>query len=101
MDLERRVQALEEGVKFDITQAAIREREEEFLFTLRSIKDQMAKEGQEGTGGIVTSNAAVATLQNENETLRAKIAKQEYRIRHLVTGMEKLLEASAATKSES
>jgi hypothetical protein len=100
-DLERRVRALEEGAKFDATQAAIREREEEFLLTLRTIKDQMAAEAEGQDGAGIGSSTLVASLQAENDTLKARLAKQEYRIRHLVAGMEKLLEATAMTKSGS
>ena len=91
-DLEGRVRALEEGAKFDATQAAIREREEEFLLTLRAIKEEVAAERESG-GGNGLSSAQLASLQEENASLKARIAKQEYRIRHLIAGMEEMLEA--------
>ena len=86
--LEQRISALEKGATFDATQAAIRKREEEMLVTLREIREQMAKEAGSGT-----SSAELAELKKENEKLKATIAKQEYRIRHLISGMEELLAA--------
>lgn len=86
--LEQRIIALEKGATFDATQAAIRKREEEMLVTLREIREQMAKEAGSGA-----SSAELEELKKENEKLKATIAKQEYRIRHLISGMEELLVA--------
>jgi hypothetical protein len=83
---------LEDGVKFDATQAAVRQREEEFLATLQEIKDTMAKEAAAATGGGASSEEMEA-LKKENEALKAKLAKSEYRIRHLIEGMEAMLSA--------
>jgi hypothetical protein len=87
------VEALEQGAIFDATQAAIRKREEEMLATLRDIREQMAKEA--GSGGA--SSAELNDLKAENESLKAKITKQEYRIRHLISGMEELLAAKKSS----
>lgn len=76
---------MEKGAKFDATQAAIREREAEFLATLREIRESMAKE-KSGA-----SSAELGDLKKENEKLKATVAKQDYRIRHLIAGMEELL----------
>ena len=78
---------------FDATQAAIRKREEEMLSTLRAIREQMAKE--EGSG--MASSAEVKDLKAENERLKATIIKQDYRIRHLISGMEELLAAKKSS----
>jgi hypothetical protein len=85
--LEQRVEALEKGTVFDATQAAIRKREEEMLATLRDIREQMAKEAS--LGGA--SSTELKDLKAENGALKATITKQEYRIRHLISGMEELL----------
>mmetsp|Transcript_11731 Transcript_11731/g.18485 ORF Transcript_11731/g.18485 Transcript_11731/m.18485 type:complete len:95 (+) Transcript_11731:92-376(+) len=85
-DLEQRVVALEKGAQYDATQKAIREREIEFLAQLKEIKEAMAKES-----GSSKSSAEVQSLEEENKKLKATIAKQDYRIRHLISGMEKLL----------
>jgi len=98
-DIEIRIQALEEGHKFNVSQDAIQKREEEFLVTLREIKESMLKEKEESGGNAAAggssgggSSAEMATLQEENDRLHAKMIKQEYRITHLVANMEKLLE---------
>jgi hypothetical protein len=98
LDLQQRIEALEVGKQFEVTQSAIREREQEFLLTLRTIQDQMALEERGGSGvGSGNDGTTVKALQTENEVLKAKIAKQEYRIKHLVMGMEKLLNVSTTT----
>jgi len=90
--LEQRIAALEKGNAFDATQAAIRKREEEMLETLRDIREQMAKEAGSGA-----SSAELEDLTKENEKLKATVAKQEYRIRHLISGMEELLAAKQSS----
>lgn len=92
---------LEDGAQFQATQAAIREREVEFLDQLKEIKESMAKEQQEKSdsgGGSGASSEKVKALQEENQTLKAKLAKNEYRVRHLIEGMEELLAAKAKAK---
>lgn len=91
--LEQRIAALEKGATFDATQAAIRQREEEMLATLRGIRAQMAEEAASGSGA---SSAEVTDLKEENAKLKQTVAKQEYRIRHLIAGMEDLLAAKKA-----
>ena len=86
-DLEARVKALEDGSKFNATQDAIRKREEEFLKTLEEIKATMAQEA--ASGGA--SSEEMEALKKENQALKAKLAKNEYRIRHLIEGMETML----------
>ena len=84
--------ALENGGAFNATQAAIRAREEEFLATLRDIKASMLKDEQDGKNNGASS-AELDALRDENERLKAKVTKQAYRIAHLVSGMEKMLES--------
>ena len=86
-DLEARVKALEDGATFDATKDAIRKREEEMLSTLQGIKDTMMKEA--ASGGA--SSEEVEASKKENEALKAKLRKADYRISHLVEGMEKML----------
>jgi septal ring factor EnvC (AmiA/AmiB activator) len=90
-DLEARVKALEDGAQFNANQAAIREREAEFLAQLKEIKETMAKE--QASGGA--SSDEVKALKEENALLKAKLAKNEYRVRHLIEGMEEPLAAKA------
>lgn len=91
-DLETRVANLEKGATFDATQEAIRNREEEFLKNLREMKTSVLKE-QESNKGDSSSSEEVAALKEENVKLKAQLTKQEYRIGHLVAGMEDLLAA--------
>ena len=50
------------------------------------------------TAGGGASSTEVADLKKENKDLKAKVAKQEYRIRHLIEGMEKMLLESKMNK---
>ena len=62
------------------------------MATLRDMKASMLKEQQEAaTGG--SSTEEVAALRQENAALKAKLVKHEYRITHLVAGMEEFLSA--------
>mmetsp|Transcript_22177 Transcript_22177/g.54919 ORF Transcript_22177/g.54919 Transcript_22177/m.54919 type:complete len:94 (+) Transcript_22177:98-379(+) len=88
-DLETRIAGLEKGATFNATQDAIRAREAEFLATLRDMKASMLKEQQEATGG--SSSEELFALKEENAKLKAKLIKHEYRIGHLVAGMEEML----------
>ena len=86
--------ALEEGARYDATQELIRKREVEFLETLRGIRATMAEEKEQGVGGGANA-AELESLTAENARLKAVIAKQEYRIRHLISGFESLMEVKS------
>ena len=58
--------------------------EQEFLLKLREIREEVAK----GSGGSDTKE--LAALQKENEELRKRNAKLEYRVRHLVASVNQL-----------
>ena len=96
-DIETRIAALEKGAAFDATQEAVREREEEFLATLREIKAGVQKD-EETKGTASAASDELAALKEENARLEAKAKKQDYRIGHLVASMETLL--AAASKRE-
>ena len=97
--MESRVAALEEGATYDATKQLIRQREMEFLSTLREIRTTMANEQKSGGGSGSGANASeIEALKSENAHLKSVIAKQEYRIRHLITGFEKLMEEKQETK---
>jgi hypothetical protein len=97
--LEQRIAALELGAKYDATQTVIRQREEEMLATLRDIRTKIAEEqaAMAGSGSGAASTTEVKALQDENERLKSTIAKQDYRIRHLIAGFEDYI-AQAANK---
>merc|ERR1712194_148821 len=90
-DLVTRVAALEQGGAFQATQEAVRARDAEFLITLRAMKESMQKE-QEGSKGSASSDEAAA-LKKENTRHQALLTKHEYRIGHLVAGMETMMSA--------
>ncbi|KAL3943105.1 MAG: hypothetical protein SGBAC_002796 [Bacillariaceae sp.] len=86
-DLETRIASLENGAQFEANQNAIRQREQEMLTTLREIRESMAT-----TNANTASSTEVDSLKEENARLKGIITKQEYRIRHLISGYENLLE---------
>jgi hypothetical protein len=64
----------------------IRQKEQEMLTTLREIRESIVQ-----AGSSTASSSEVGSLKAENAKLKASIAKHEYRIRHLISGYEKLL----------
>jgi len=85
-DLEKRVAALEVGATFDATQAAVQQVQMDCLQQLRDIRTSLE---QQGAGGA--SSKELTALYTENILLKAKMAKQEYRIQHLCEVVEELL----------
>lgn len=85
--METRIASLENGAQFEANQNAIRQREQEMLTTLREIRESMAT-----TNANTASSTEVDSLKEENARLKGIITKQEYRIRHLISGYENLLE---------
>ena len=90
------------GVKFDATRDEVRKVQMEHLEQLRAIRAAML-EG--GTGTTAAAAAAAAfrgggggkeweALQAENQLLKLKNQKQEYRIQHLIGTVEELLASS-------
>lgn len=53
------------------------------------MKASMLNDQKNNTGGA--SSAELKSLQEENAKLKAQLAKQAYRIEHLVNGMEGML----------
>mmetsp|Transcript_24829 Transcript_24829/g.58929 ORF Transcript_24829/g.58929 Transcript_24829/m.58929 type:complete len:134 (+) Transcript_24829:139-540(+) len=107
--IEERLAMLESNKKFEATKEAIKEREVEFLAQLRLIESEMtmtATSANNGGGGSTTTSTASniakggmeqqqqqqqqqQQLKVENERLKALVAKQSFRIKHLVDEMEK------------
>ena len=84
--MEHRISALEKGAQYDANQEVIQQREQEFLTTLREIRESMVK-----SGGSSAKSSELESLKKENEKLKATVAKQEYRIRHLIAGYDELM----------
>lgn len=94
-DLRERVQALEVGQEYDATQAAVRDVQIECLTQLRAIQAALVQDGNSTVATTAASASSpppphVANLQNENELLRQRNAKLEYRVQHLLASMEVL-----------
>jgi predicted nucleic acid-binding Zn-ribbon protein len=91
-DIEKRIQALEVGEKYDATKSEVQKVEQEFLLKLREIRAAITAEAQAGgSAGGVSSSAGGAgapkeleALRAENELLKKKNAKLEYRLQHVV-----------------
>jgi hypothetical protein len=103
--LEQRIVALEVGNQYDVNKEAIERVEMKHLQTLREIRTALLTEQSNYNGNIATmasSSSAngdpsiVEALKNENETLKKKIIKLEYRVQHLVSNMEMLYEKSTS-----
>lgn len=99
-DLTSRLERLETGATFDATQAAVRQVQMEMLENLRAIRAAMGSNTSGTTGTTtITSSSVVSSkeweaLQLENATMKKQIAKQTYRINHLVRSVEELLETN-------
>jgi predicted nucleic acid-binding Zn-ribbon protein len=94
MDLEQRVEALEVGAKYEATKEAVEKVEMEYLLKLREIRRVLILEQQNVLPGNAASSGSssnvIESLQKENEFLKAKTVKLEYRIQHLVSNLEEL-----------
>ena len=85
--LEKRIQALEVGSQYEATKQAVQNVERQHLETLRQIKTALLNEA----GGTSSSNE-LQQLQKENDELKRKNAKLEYRVQHMASCMEELYE---------
>ena len=109
-ELEQRIVALETGNQYDVNQAAIETVEMKHLQTLRDIRTALLNE-QDTNANTNNTNSTTATavsanngsdhsimesLQKENDSLKKKMIKLEYRIQHLVTNMDLLYEKSTS-----
>lgn len=92
-DLQARVAELEAGAKFDATKDAVQAVEIEFLAKLREIQAVMASAGNGGG-----NSKEMEALKQENETLKKKNAKLEYRIQHILENFEKVYSETRASK---
>jgi hypothetical protein len=78
------VAALEQGDSFAATQTAVQQVQADCLRQLREIRTAL---GSSTTTTTTTSAPAADTL-----ALERKVAKLEYRVQHLVSGIESLYE---------
>ena len=104
--LEQRIVALETGNQYDANKAEIEKIEMKHLQTLREIRTALLNEQGATSMNVSTTAASAAgsstnadysgleSLKQENELLKKKMIKLEYRIQHLVSNMEILYEKS-------
>lgn len=88
--LEQRIQALELGSHYEATKQAVQEVERQHLETLRHIRAALLNNNNDG--GVSSSSKELEQLQKENEALKKKNAKLEYRVHHMAACMEELYE---------
>lgn len=87
--MEQRIQALEVCATFEATQSKVQAVENEMLSKLLKIKEAILQEEKQG-GGAATSSKELQALRKENEELKQKNAKLEYRVKHMLATMEQL-----------
>jgi hypothetical protein len=99
-DIEKRIRALEVGEKYDATKSEVQKVEQDFLLKLREIRAAITAEAQAGgagagAGGTSSSSSArggggagatkeLEALRAENELLKKKNTKLQYRVEHVV-----------------
>mmetsp|Transcript_37278 Transcript_37278/g.42577 ORF Transcript_37278/g.42577 Transcript_37278/m.42577 type:complete len:103 (-) Transcript_37278:127-435(-) len=83
---EKRITALEQGLKFDATKLEVERVQMECLEQLRTIRKALVE-----SSGAVASSKEMETLREENAMLKKQSLKKDYRIEHLVSSVEKLL----------
>lgn len=90
VELEQRIADLELGQRYDASQTAVRAVQADLLTQLRTIRAALVAERNQ-SGTTAASSSALTALQLENEQLKKRNTKLEYRVQHLVSNMEKLL----------
>jgi hypothetical protein len=93
-ELARRIEALEVGAAYRATKTEVAKIEEEFLVKLRAIRESIANSscgaGASGDATAVASSKELEALRAENEELKQRNAKLEYRVQHVVGEMTRL-----------
>eukprot|EP00527_Entomoneis_sp_CCMP2396_P007799 CAMPEP_0198144592 /NCGR_PEP_ID=MMETSP1443-20131203/16766_1 /TAXON_ID=186043 /ORGANISM="Entomoneis sp., Strain CCMP2396" /LENGTH=96 /DNA_ID=CAMNT_0043808005 /DNA_START=111 /DNA_END=401 /DNA_ORIENTATION=- len=95
MSVEERLEALEKGAEYKATSAEVQKVQADFLVQLREIRAALAKQD-----GNVASTKEVEELKKENVKLKAQMGKMDYRISHMVSSMETLLNENKELKSK-
>mmetsp|Transcript_50718 Transcript_50718/g.99144 ORF Transcript_50718/g.99144 Transcript_50718/m.99144 type:complete len:104 (+) Transcript_50718:52-363(+) len=90
LELTERVAAVEKSASHAATTTAVREEQARMLIRLRGIREAMLTSAADGSG--VTGGKDVRKLREENDDLKKKCQKYEYRIMHLVRNLEAAME---------
>ncbi|KAL7569029.1 hypothetical protein ACA910_021311 [Epithemia clementina (nom. ined.)] len=90
-ELEARIKALENGRQYEANKAAVEKVQGECLQTLRQVREAFTQPQTNSNGGGMVGVVAPSEVQEENEKLKAKVAKLEYRVQHMVSSIETLL----------
>lgn len=88
-DLEKRIVSLEVGKNYDATKEAVQKVEKEFLVKLREIRSALQEEGTTSA-----NSKELEALKQENEQLKKRNTKLEYRVQHVVATMEEMYKFS-------
>jgi predicted nucleic acid-binding Zn-ribbon protein len=83
--LKQRIAALEVGQSYEATKEAVQKVEYEFLVKLREIRSALRSQGSS-----LANSKEMEALRLENEQLKRRNAKLEYRVQHVVANLEKL-----------
>mmetsp|Transcript_26633 Transcript_26633/g.39505 ORF Transcript_26633/g.39505 Transcript_26633/m.39505 type:complete len:95 (-) Transcript_26633:288-572(-) len=82
-NLTKRVTALETSSKFSAEQEAVREAQMEMLTKLRAVRETLVAGDAAGA-----SSKELEVLRSENSAHKQQLAKQEYRIMHLLRHLD-------------
>jgi hypothetical protein len=88
--LQTKIANLEIQNQFKADQDAVQTAQMEMLTTLRTIRAAITSASTSSSNGA--SSKELQALKEENESLKKKTMKQEFRIRHLISGMEEMQE---------
>lgn len=100
--LKERIQALEVGAVYQATKEEVQRVEADCLEKLRGIRAALEAEGADAGTGASSSSSLVKELElvkAENEALKQKNAKLQYRVKHVVDELEKLYNENKAMKA--
>lgn len=81
--------------QFEADKAAVQAVEYQMLEKLRKLRQEVVEASSSASAS--TSTKEIKALQDENEMLKKKLAKQAYRIEHLIEGMKEMQSKIAST----
>jgi hypothetical protein len=87
--LQSRIETIELVNQFKADQTAVQKEQMELLITLRNIREAMVNGSD---GGSDVDSKVLKQLKEENTKLKITNEKQAYRINHLVTNMEHMMQ---------